>query len=110
TRQPDVSMVLDPDAPVTTKGAATRVPDVIVEVMSPDENIDELRDKAKYYIANGARLVILTFPRQKIVEVCRPDAPTEMLTVEDTLEGYDVLPGFALPIANLFVKKRGGGA
>jgi Uma2 family endonuclease len=76
--------------------------------MSPDENIDELRDKAKYYIANGARLVILTFPRQKIVEVYRPNAQTEMLTVEDTLEGYDVLPGFALPIANLFVKKRGG--
>lgn len=108
TRQPDVSMVLDPDAPVTTKGAAPRVPDVIVEIMSPDENIDELREKAKYYVENGARLVILTFPKQKIVEVCRPDAPTEMLTVEDTLEGYDVLPGFALPIAKLFVKKRGG--
>lgn len=108
TRQPDVSMVLDPDAPVTTKGASTQVPDVIVEIMSPDENIDELREKAKYYLANGARLVILTFPRQKIVEVCRPNAPTEMLTVEDTLEGFDVLPGFTLPVANLFVKKGGG--
>jgi Uma2 family endonuclease len=108
TRQPDVSMVLDPDAPITTKGASTRVPDVIVEVMSPDENIDELREKAKYYLANGAKLVILTFPRQKIVEVYRPDVPSEMLTVEDTLEGYDVLPGFTLPIASLFIKKRGG--
>ena len=108
TRQPDVSMILDPDAPITTKGASTLVPDVIVEVMSPDDNIDELRDKAKYYIANGARLVILTFPRQKIVEVYRLNVPTEMLTVEDTLEGYDVLPGFALPIASLFTKKRGG--
>jgi Uma2 family endonuclease len=108
TRQPDVSMILDPDAPITTKGASPRVPDVIVEVMSPDENIDELREKAKYYITNGARLVILTFPRQKIVEICRSDVPTEMLTVEDTIEGYDVLPGFTLPVASLFVKKRGG--
>ena len=108
TRQPDVSMILDPDAPITTKGASTRVPDVIVEVMSPDDNIDELREKAKYYIANSTRLVILTFPRQKIVEVYRPNAPTEMLTAEDTLEGYDVLPGFSLPIASLFIKKRGG--
>lgn len=108
TRQPDVSMVLDPDAPITNKGASTRVPDVIVEIKSPDESIDELRDKAKYYIENGARLVILTFPRQKIIEVCRPDQATEMLTVEDTLEGYDVLPGFALPVAKLFMHKRGG--
>lgn len=84
------------------------MPDVIVEIMSPDESIDELREKAKYYLKNGARLVILTFPKQKIVEVCRLDAPTEMLTVEDTLEGYDVLPGFALPVAKLFIKKRGG--
>ncbi|MEO8612354.1 MAG: Uma2 family endonuclease [Chloroflexota bacterium] len=108
TRQPDVSMILDPDAPITTQGASTLVPDAIVEVMSPDDNIDELRDKAKYYIANGARLVILTFPRQKIVDVYRPNVPTEILTIEDTLEGYDVLPGFVLPIASLFTKKRGG--
>jgi Uma2 family endonuclease len=108
TRQPDVSMVLDPDAPITDKGASAQVPDVIVEIKSPDESIDALRDKAKYYIENGARLVILTFPKQKIIEVCRPDQPTEMLTVEDTLEGYDVLPGFALPVAKLFIRKRGG--
>jgi Uma2 family endonuclease len=108
TRMPDLSWRLDPDAPVTTKGATPTPPDVIVEIMSPDENIDELREKARYYIENGVRLVILTFPRQRIVEVQRPGHPTEMLTVDDTLEGYDVLPGFSLPVARLFTTKRGG--
>lgn len=108
TRQPDLSMTLDPDVPITIKGAAPRAPDVIVEVRSPDENYDELRDKARWYIANGVRLVFLVFPRPKIVEVYRPDVPSEILIVEDTIDGFDVLPGFTLPVAALFITKRSG--
>jgi Uma2 family endonuclease len=108
TRQPDVSLRLNPDAELTTKGATVSAPDVIVEVKSPDDSFDDLRDKARYYIANGARLVILVFPRPRIVEVYRPGVPSDILTIEDTLEGYDVLPEFSLPVAKLFVSKRNG--
>ncbi|MBC6936619.1 MAG: Uma2 family endonuclease [Chloroflexi bacterium] len=108
TRQPDASMIIDPDVPITIKGAAPRAPDVIVEVRSPDENYDDLREKARWYVSNGVRLVWLVFPRPKIVEVYRPDTPSEILTVEDTIEGYDVLPGFTLPVANLFITRRSG--
>jgi Uma2 family endonuclease len=108
TRQPDLSMILDSDVPITIKGATPRAPDVIVEVKSPDERIDDLREKAKFYIANGVRLAILTFPRPKIVEVYRPEVDVEILTVKDTLDGYDVLPGFSLPLVKIFVEKRDG--
>jgi Uma2 family endonuclease len=108
TRQPDLSMTIDPDVPITIKGAAPRAPDVIVEVRSPDENYDDLREKAKFYIANGMRLVFLVFPRPKIVEVYRPDVPSEILTVEDTIEGFEVLPGFSMPVVSLFITKRSG--
>lgn len=108
TRQPDLSMILDPDAPITTRGASPRAPDVIVEVRAPDENYDDLRDKARWYVANGVRLVWLVFPRPRIVEVYRPGAPSEILTADDSLEGYDALPGFALPAARLFITRRGG--
>jgi Uma2 family endonuclease len=54
------------------------------------------------------KLVVLLFPRPRIVEVYRPGIPSEMLTVEDTLEGFDVLPGFSLPVAKLLVTKRSG--
>jgi hypothetical protein len=50
----------------------------------------------------------LAFPREKIVEVCRPNVPSEMLTVNDSLDGFDVLSGFALPIVELFIQKRSG--
>jgi Uma2 family endonuclease len=108
TRQPDVSLRLNPDAELTTKGATVSAPDVIVEVKSPDDSFDDLRDKAHYYIANGARLVILVFPRPRIVEVYRPGVPSDILTVENTIQGYDVLPGFSLPIAKVFASKRSG--
>jgi Uma2 family endonuclease len=104
-RQPDVSQILDPAVPVVTRGPMTVVPDFIAEVMSPDDSIDDLRDKAKFYIASGVRLVWLVYPRQKIVEVYRPGISVEMLTAEDRLDGGDVLPGFSLPVASLFVIK-----
>ena len=107
-RQPDVSQILDPNVPLVIQGPMEIIPDLIAEVMSPDDSIDEMREKAKFYIASGVRLVWLVFPRQKIVEVYRPEQPSEMLTAADMLEGYDVLPGFSLPIADLFATTRSG--
>jgi Uma2 family endonuclease len=107
-RQPDISLIVDPDVPLVTKGPMRLIPDLIVEVMSPDESPDDLRDNAKYYIGAGVRLVWLVFPRAKLVEVYRPGVPSLMLTVEDVLDGYDVLPGFALAVEKLFAGKRSG--
>lgn len=107
-RQPDVSQILDPDVPLVTQGPTRVLPDVIAEVMSPDDSIDDLRDKARFYVGSGVRLVWLVFPRQKIVEVYRPDQPSQMLTVNDTLEDRDLLPDFSLPVADLFPAKRSG--
>jgi Uma2 family endonuclease len=108
SRQPDISMILDPTIPLVTEGAMTVIPDVIIEVKSPDDTYEDMRDKAKFYIARGVRLVLLLFPRPRTVEVYRPGLPSEILTLEQTIEGYDVLPGFRLPVAKLFITKRSG--
>lgn len=107
-RMPDVSVILDPDVPITTKGPMSQVPDIVVEVKSPDDSNDDLRDRMRFYSANGARLGWLIFPREKIIEVYRPDVPSEMLTLTDSLDGFDVLPGFSLPVATLLISKRSG--
>lgn len=52
-RQPDVSLILDPDVPLVTKGPMRLIPDVVVEVMSPDDSPDDLRDKAKFYMSQA---------------------------------------------------------
>jgi Uma2 family endonuclease len=107
-RQPDIVLIVEADSPVTTKGATERVPDFVVEVKSPDDTYDAMRQRAQYYGSIGVKMSVLVFPRPKIVEVYQPGKPSEVLTIEDSLDGGDVLPGFVLPIDRLFVTRRGG--
>ncbi len=108
TVQPDVSMLLDPTIPIIERGPMHVMPDVIAEVKSPDDHYDDLRDKARYYIANGARLVWLFFPEKRIVEVYRPNEPSDILTFTDSLDGFDVLPGFSVSLREVFTETRAG--
>jgi Uma2 family endonuclease len=107
-RQPDLSMVLDGSRPLIKRGPSLTMPDVIVEVKSPDDGYEMMREKARFYVENGAKLVWLVFPRPKAVEVYRPDQPLDILGVEDMLDGYDVLPGFSQPVRSLFPETHGG--
>ncbi|MBL8163687.1 MAG: Uma2 family endonuclease [Anaerolineae bacterium] len=107
-RQPDISMILETESPITTKGATQRAPDVIVEVKSPDDRIQDMRDRAAWYLANGVKLVFLHFPRQQFVEAHRPGHDIEIIPINETISGYDVLPGFSLPAAKVFPQTRGG--
>jgi Uma2 family endonuclease len=108
TRQPGLSMILETESPITTKGATQRAPDVIVEVKSPDDRIQDMRERAAWYLANGVKLVFLHFPRQQFVEAYRPGHDIEIISINDTINGYDVLPGFSLPAAKVFPQTRGG--
>jgi Uma2 family endonuclease len=107
-RQPDIVLIVEADTPITTKGATERVPDLVVEVKSPDDTYDDMRQRAQYYVSIGVKMSILVFPRPRIVEVYQPDKPSEVLTIEDSIEGGDVLPGFVLPVGRLFVTRRSG--
>jgi Uma2 family endonuclease len=102
-RQPDISYFSDARRPVLEKGAAPVMPDLAVEVQSPDDNLKDMREKAAYYLANGTRMVWLVYPQKRLVEVFRPD-DVQLLDIEDTLEGADVLPGFALHVRDIFAE------
>ena len=103
-RVPDLSYASDRSRPLVSKGAAPYMPDLAVEVKSPDDNILELREKAAYYLANGSRMVWLVFPEKRLVELYRPDEDVEILTAADTLQGYAVMPGFAVAVSEIFVE------
>jgi Uma2 family endonuclease len=95
SRMPDVSFTSTARLlPITRKGAIPQMPDLAIEVKSPDDSVMLLRLKAAYYLANGTRMVWLIFPEQRLVEVYRPDM--------DVLEGGDVLPGFTLALQHIF--------
>ncbi len=101
-RLPDVSYVSGRNRPLVRKGPAPYMPDLAVEVKSPDDGYLQMRDKATYYLANGSQMVWLVFPEKQIIEVYRPDMDVEILTEGETINGYDVLPGFTLAVQEIF--------
>jgi Uma2 family endonuclease len=101
-RLPDVAFTSAERAlPLVKQGAVPQMPDLAVEIQSPDDSPIELREKAIYYLKNGARMVWLVYPDKRTVEIHTAE-DLRVLTAGDTLDGGDVLPGFSLPITEIF--------
>ena len=77
-------------------------PDFVVEIRSPSDRLAPLQAKMQEYIDNGAQLGWLLDPLEKTVYVYRPNVPVEMLTQPETLTGGAVLPGFVLPLVEVW--------
>ncbi len=77
-------------------------PDLAVEVISPNDRYVEVMEKVERYARAGVPLVWLVDPRRRVVEVHALGQPPLTLHECDTLDGGDVLPGFALPVADIF--------
>jgi Uma2 family endonuclease len=100
-RLPDVSFRRT-DAPRVKKGAVQGMPDLAVEIKSPDDSNKQMRATADFYIANGAKMVWLVFPDKKLVEVHRPDGNYETYLEGDTISGGELLPDFSITVAEIF--------
>jgi Uma2 family endonuclease len=78
------------------------VPALVAEVISPSESADYVDEKLSDYLAGGARLVWLLYPRSRTVKVYSPDAPLQVVPFSGVLTGDVVLPDFSLAVATLF--------
>lgn len=74
------------------------MPDLAIEVQSPDDSIKAMREKAIYYLANGAQLVWLIYPRKRFIEVYYANGEIDIFREGETLSGEALLPGFTLPV------------
>jgi Uma2 family endonuclease len=99
-RIPDISYTAG-NEPLVKKGSVPRMPDLAVEIKSPDDSLKELREKARYYLAHGTRLVWLVIPEKRFIEVYTADEEY-ILDESETLTGGDILPGFTLPVRDVF--------
>ncbi len=76
-------------------------PDLAVEVVSPNDLYTEVSDKVAEWLEAGSGMVVVN-PRRQQVSVHTPDADVKVLDVDDTLDGGEVVPGWQLPIRELF--------
>jgi Uma2 family endonuclease len=77
-------------------------PDFVVELRSRTDRLADLQEKMQEYLDNGARLGWLLDPIDTRVYVYRPGQSVEMRENPDTLSGDPVLPGFVLPVRELW--------
>lgn len=101
SRMPDVSFTLS-NRPVVQEGAVPQMPDLAVEIKSPDDTMKQLREKAEYYLENGTQIVWLVYPHQRCVEVYTLDT-VDLLCADDILTGGDLLPEFSLSVSEIFL-------
>jgi Uma2 family endonuclease len=77
-------------------------PDLVAEVMSPSDRWSEVMQKLRECFGIGVRLVWVVDPAARIVHVDRSPSDVRELTEADELSGDDVLPGFTVPVAQIF--------
>jgi Uma2 family endonuclease len=77
-------------------------PDLAVEVLSGGNTPAEMARKRQEYFSAGVRLVWLVDPVARTVTVFTQADQSTVLGEGETLEGGDVLPGFALPLRDYF--------
>jgi Uma2 family endonuclease len=79
-------------------------PDLAVEVLSASNTVKEMELKREDYFKAGVRLVWEVDPNDRAIAVYTSPTDVTDLTAADTLTGDPVLPGFTLPLAELFAE------
>lgn len=77
-------------------------PDLAVEVVSPNDLYTEVDEKVTDWLEAGTRMVVIINPRKRTVTVYRSLLQIVVLREQDLLDGGEVVPGWSLPIADIF--------
>ena len=78
------------------------VPALAVEILSPTDTVDEIHEKINAYLSAGVQLVWIIDPYARTVTIYQPSARPTLVNEGQTLCGDPVLPGFRVPLAELF--------
>jgi Uma2 family endonuclease len=102
---PDISFQLadnigiDPDG--TLSDFVPIPPDAHLEIVSPDESVPKAVAKLLHSIAHGCKLGILVHPKERTIDIYRPNRPPERLA-DGAIDFAPVLPGLVIPVAEVF--------
>jgi Uma2 family endonuclease len=101
---PDVAFLSNARIPATgiSKKFVSGAPDLAVEVVSPGDTMNEVDEKVQQWLSAGARLVWVVNPKPRTITVHAPSRRPVILTDEQRLDGEDVVPGFSMPVRELF--------
>lgn len=103
---PDVSFLSKARLPQEgTPGFYDGVPELAVEVLSPDDRASEVDEKIDNYLAAGCIEVWIANPPRQTITIYRSKKDIEVKTADDEITGGNLLPGFSCPVIEMFKRK-----
>ena len=101
-RAPDLAFISrERVARIPDRGYAELAPDMVTEVLSPDDSPGEVLAKIADWLDAGTKLVWVIDPRRVEARVYREDGSLSILTANASLEGEAVLPGFTCSLREI---------
>lgn len=101
-RAPDVAFLAqDRVDQVPDRGYASLTPDLLAEIVSPDDGPGELLAKIAQWLEAGTKLVWVIDPRSAEARVYRPDGSLTIIGPDGALDGEDVLPDFTCALMDI---------
>jgi Uma2 family endonuclease len=103
-RAPDVGFISRErlDAAGNVPGYFPGAPDLVVEVIAPDDLYLDVHDKIADWLEHGTRVVFVVNPSRRTVAVHRRGPSFQILSVDDVLTAEDVVPGWSMAVRDLF--------
>ncbi len=106
-RRPTVAFVstqtiADAPAQLGSENAWGVLPELMVEVVSPNDLAEEIMERVVEYFTAGTKIVWVVYPTHRLVYVYESQRQVRILGDTDDLDGGTLLPGFRLPLASLF--------
>lgn len=100
----DVAVITPEQADARDRDTALTVgpPLLIAEVLSPYDPPEEVAERVEEYLACGVPVVWVLNPYFRTVSVHRPNTEAVALDTSDILSGDPELPGFSVPVRELF--------
>jgi Uma2 family endonuclease len=100
SRAPDVSFILNERLPEDLYRYPAMAPDLAVEILSPGDGFEQVMEKVDEYLSQGVKVVWVIISRTREVLVCTHQSKH---IVRDVLSAPELLPGFELPVQEIFV-------
>ena len=103
-RAPDVAFVSRDrvEAVGEVEGFWPEAPALVVEVISPGDTYAEVEEKVFDWLNSGTKTVEIVNPRKRSLTVYRSPSDITALTGDGALDGGEVVPGFRIPVREIF--------
>ena len=105
-RRPDVAFISAArwplKSPAPDDAAWGVIPDLAIEVVSPTDRAEEAIGKIGEFFRAGVRAAWVVYPKERLVYVYDSFTTIRVLTDPDALDGGEIVPGFHMPLTELF--------